>query len=957
MLKVILIIIVFGFLQTGQAHVHPEIEWNRLQSEHFELIFNAKQRELAEAYLLHAERAHALLIPIFKEAPAQKTVVILRDDTDLANGMAMGIPQPTITAYPVLPGIQDSIADYTIWSRDLLLHEYTHILNFEPANGVMTPLRWIFGSIVRPNGLLPRWYLEGLAVYLETAFSQHGRLRSSQYRGMVRAMVAENILEKEPFERINESSIPEWPLGSRPYFFGAWLWQKMGLLGGHETIGLLNESYSQRLPFLLNGPAESRFGQDYSGLLAQVYSEMKSVTQEELLQIARQEVTPKGTPVPAAKSSYFQTSPTLSADGRHLAYVDRTMEEEDLITIQNLSDGAIRKFAYRGVQRVSWRPDSQGIIFDHLSIHDQFYTFYDLSWIDLKSGQATRLTRGRRASEPSASPDGKSVVFVSRGDGETALWKLHLESKQEELLYRPMPGNRLSRPLFFSDEEILFSERDSGGLERLKSLSMKVGKVTEIFPTLSPAHSPEFAQGGRGLTFVSEKSGVSNLYFAPSLKSAPLPLTNVETSIQNGAYSVQRQETYLARMSGRGMLIEKVKTPVQSKLLPAIQSKWDDPSRWPEFVEPEVKLADGISAEPYAPSRYLWPQYWMPFFSLIPQGVFVQGSLASADPLRKHVLGLDLSYDNLSNRPSLAARYTNQTTRYPMGLAFANVSSYLYGAEQVIQNSSAVASMSFNLPGLFDSLSFVGAYSYLSSQFPVRDSSGSIVTETATRSGPILGATYSNLMQRGNQISPNQGYRLAGQLTYYLPQVGTVSYPQLSLDGLYFFSKWLPDRHALMARMNAVFSPNDRNFLLGTVSAGGEFFGSFIGVKYAVRGYPPGNFIGWSLVNTTLEYRLPFSDPMRGYLNGLFFLRNWHAAVLLDAAVLDGAFVSRSRERFIRDRWQRVFMGTGVEVRAESTALFHVPVQWRFGLFQGLDSEAFGGLTPFFGMVVEGLPI
>ncbi|MBX9765913.1 MAG: hypothetical protein K2X47_01465, partial [Bdellovibrionales bacterium] len=422
MLKFFLVLGLMGFSQFAQAHVHPEIEWNRLESEHFELIFNAKQRELAETYLLHAERAHALLIPIFTEAPKQKTLVILRDDTDLANGLAMGIPQPTITAYPVLPSVQDSIADYTVWSRDLLLHEYTHILNFEPASGVMTPLRWIFGSIVRPNGLLPRWYLEGLAVYLETAFSKHGRLRSSQYRGMVRAMVLENILEKEPFERINESSIPEWPLGSRPYFFGAWLWQRMGTLGGFEAIGLLNESYSGRLPFLLGGPAESRFGQDYSGLLSQVYAEMKANTQEELLQIGRQVVTPRGNPVPAAKSSYFQSSPTLSPDGVHLAYVDRTVEEEDLITILRLSDNDVRKFGYRGVQRVSWFPDSQRIIFDHLSIYDQFYTFSDISMVDLSSGQSTRITQGRRASEPSVSPNGKTVAFVSRGDGETSLW-------------------------------------------------------------------------------------------------------------------------------------------------------------------------------------------------------------------------------------------------------------------------------------------------------------------------------------------------------------------------------------------------------------------------------------------------------------------------------------------------------------------------------------------------------
>ena len=941
----------------SHAHVHPDIDWNQMESEHFELIFNAKQRELAETYLLHAERAHALLMPIFKGAPGQKTLLILRDDSDLANGLAMGIPRPTITAYPVLPGLQDSIAEYSVWSRDLLLHEYAHILNFEPARGVMTPLRWVFGSIIRPNGLLPRWYLEGLAVYLETAFSQHGRLRSSQYRGMVRAMTQDGVLGNEPFERINESSIPEWPLGGRPYFFGAWLWQRLGTLGGLDAIGDLNEAYSQRLPFLLNGPAESRFGQNYAGILAQAYDEMKTISEEELFQIGRERLTPRGDPLPAAKHSYFQSAPTLSPDGQFLAYIDRTLEDDDLVTLVTLATSEVKTLSYRGVQRISWLPDSSGVVFDHLSIHDQFFTFSDLSLWALKTGELKRLTHGRRATDPAVSPDGKSLLFISKDNGASAFWRLDIDSQKEDLLYQPEPGRRLSHPIFYSAGEVVFSERDGKGLERLRVLALKTGQVRDIFGDFAPAHSPELTHGGAGLTFVSERSGVANLYFSTDLKKAALPLTNVDTSIQNGVFSTPSGRAFISRMTSRGPRIESVKTSTQKKLLPRVESQWDDPARWPQFQEPEIKLSDGTLAQPYQPSKYLWPQYWMPFFSFIPEGFFAQGSIASADPIRKHLLGLDISYDNLTRKPSFGARYVNQTTRYPTSIAVAQTNSYLYGANLSIQNSSALASMSFNLPGLLDSLSFTGSYSYLSSQYPARDSTGSVVTENATRTGPALGATYSNLLQRGYQISPARGYRVSGQLTYYLPSLGSVSYPQISLDGVTYFSKWFPERHALMAKLGAVLSPNDRNFLLGTVSAGGEFFGSFIGVKYAVRGYPPGNFIGWSLVNSTLEYRFPVSDPFRGYMNGLYFLRNWHGAIFVDSAVLDGAYVSAARDAFVRDRWKRVFLGTGFELRAESTALFHLPIQWRLGLFQGLDAEAYGGFTPFFGMVVDGLPI
>ncbi|NJL26036.1 MAG: hypothetical protein HC902_13300 [Calothrix sp. SM1_5_4] len=101
-----------------------------------------------------------------------------QDDTDASNGMANFLPFPMIVVYPVLPVPGSSLDEYGDWALEMMIHEYAHILNMYPAHGIYAPFKYIFGGVLRPNAVLPKWYLEGLAVNLESSLSDHGRLRS-----------------------------------------------------------------------------------------------------------------------------------------------------------------------------------------------------------------------------------------------------------------------------------------------------------------------------------------------------------------------------------------------------------------------------------------------------------------------------------------------------------------------------------------------------------------------------------------------------------------------------------------------------------------------------------------------------------------------------------------------------------------------------------------------------------
>jgi len=205
--------------------VQPSIEWKTLNTDHFEVIYNAEQQELALLYADRLEKAYEILHKTFSTMP-EKTIVVINDKTDLTNGYATRVPYPHIMTYPVLPGPEDSLADTGDWYFELLSHEYTHVLNFEPATGIMKPLRYVFGSIVSPGLLLPRWWKEGLAVQMETSSSNFGRLRSVYQDATLRALVKDNQLGIFALPEINEV-LPTWPEGMRPYLFGSVMWSQM----------------------------------------------------------------------------------------------------------------------------------------------------------------------------------------------------------------------------------------------------------------------------------------------------------------------------------------------------------------------------------------------------------------------------------------------------------------------------------------------------------------------------------------------------------------------------------------------------------------------------------------------------------------------------------------------------------------------------------------------------------
>lgn len=937
----------------------PSIEWKQIETDHFIVVYDSRQQSLGEMYARQAEVAFAAVSPSFGLWPA-KTVIVVDDTTDIANGYASAFPYPAITAFPVLPTGLDVVSEYGDWGLELLTHEYTHILTFEPSTGVFRPLRWIFGGIMRPNVFLPRWYTEGLAVEIETRYSTHGRLRSNSFLAIARSMVEEGTLRKEDIGRINES-IPGWPGGNRPYLFGSLVWDEITRRGGDKMIGDLNLAYSRRMPFFIDGPLRERLdGVDYENLLDLTYKriEVRANAQIDKINAAGSVEFRE-----FEREGLYSHSPAVSPDGLKLANVGRDHNIDSYVHLFERTDvkksfrdagEGTRATSGESITRVSWLPDSSGFIYDSVGTDDRYYSYADLYRYSLADKKAKAITRGLRAREAIVAANGASVVFVQMTPGSSRLACLPIdgsgdgksEAKVEaKIIYQPALQTRVSRPEFLDATHLVFSERRDDGNEVLKTLEIReeapciaaVGEPKVILAGFAPAQFPRMTRDG--LLFISDRTGVANVYLANSGLTDARALTNTTTRVMNAELDATTNELIVSRLEARGLQLITVTPPAKPLSPPTVGSLVE--TEWPKFEAP--KVVTETPSEDYSPWPHLVPQYWMPFAYVVPDGSYVQASTSAADAVGRHAYAFTGAYDSLSERPSVFGQYLNSTTRVQLAFAGEDIHEYIYGGGFSRQSTSGSVTGSFFLPKLSEKWRGALGWQYLQT-----DALGALTIRNGARASVL----YSNASQMGFEISPEKGGAFSVSHARFFPDMGNIEYEQTDLTGIKYLSGWiLPERHAIALSASASVAPRLNRSILGRSTVGGNYQNGLIQNAFVMRGFPTGAFLGRNMISTTAEYRFPLAYPYRGFGTNPIFLRRLHADVFVDALSLDGIAYDRVAKAYRSEKLGRVYFGMGGELKFDTTSFYSIPIQFILGYYYGADQNLNPyGAYPFIGI-------
>ncbi len=883
----------------GSLNIDPGLNWYTLETDHFAVHFSSHgkpdddARELAGRVAALAEDVHDKLTGLTNWTPQSPTQVIIADFFDYANGWAAPLPDNTITILPFLPA--GSRTNYDDWLRTLLVHEYAHIIQMDMTRGITVGLRRVFGRAVLANALMPIWSLEGYAQYYETRLTDFGRLTSPEYDMMIRAAARAGKLL--PIDQCGSYELQRYPGGRAPYLYGGLFYQ---YLADRSDPGIWDR-YSLRhaggVPFFDNFHARRTFGSGFHRLWQQWQNAVVRHAESTEHRLRQKPLTPLKQ---ITGQGFSTSSPFWSRTGAELYYISRTGKEYPAIKAVDTA-GHHTRVLHRGrvTGNISLSPDGRRLAFSELH-RNNYYDYSDIFALDLYQGTVRRLTHGLRAQDPDFSPDTCSLVFVSSHNGRNDLMLLALSTGEIQNLTETESPTAYHSPRFSPDGRyVAVGVNRPGGYADIELLDLSTGWHIPVTEHRANDLSPSWSRTGRHLFFVSDRTGVFNLY----------------------AYSVETQQTYRCSNVLYGLFEPAVSPDNRTIALVSHSAQGDD------ICLTRLNARAWHPAEPYQNDR-LRPRvtpcvaqgchpttsdiyYYNPFPTILPKLWLPLIAFDSSWSLGAFTFG----WDALQFHRYLAA------AGYRFGRTpFLNIQYQLSRYYPVIQ-----------LSGDFD---FDSQSAGLNLEFPFR----------TTRRTTWLG--LGTLARHDTQFTTrfNLGLATSNAFRYRFgiaPSQGGVTGFSTDLESRSIISP--RDRARLLAyHTQYLGSPPRTQSLRLRIAAGTAFGDTSANTVWhihpgpgilEVRGFSVQSDPGRSIIATGLQFRTPLCWPERGPGLGPLFLRNINLALFSDWAMVWNRCLPTSQD------WGNSRLGIGAELRADLVLAHLLPTNLSVGFALGLRPE------------------
>lgn len=937
----------------GQSAPPPQSKWLSLNSSHFVVIHSNNSSDLAIKTLVRLEKARTYLIRNWPDLPRYPLTVVIREETDQPNGYATLIPYAHIVIFPVPPSPLESISENSDWLYELCLHELTHIYTLEQRQGAIKFIKPLFGNIISPNLLLPRWWLEGVAVDHETRYSSGGRLRSFYQDAFVRALEKDDKLSAVTIGSINESDMPYWPYGSRPYFYGSLFWSELYEQSGSKSQGDLHLLTGGKAPYTLNSSVKKiTANQSIQTIFEKTKGQIKSQVQNQL-ELLNQDLP---TQLTYLNSPFWKEahSPSLSPNGLMLSFIARNnddfkslfllkrnsvslpFKDSDLQSLQTAEESADSAGLSLprpdgppagSMNRISWLPNSSGFIYDRIDQPNPYETRSDLWFYQVNSKKYKRLTRNLRAREPSVSPNGDLVSFIQLKKNQTGLGLVSLKTKKISTVLE-LADQVLSWPTWISDSEIIITSKAPQSFDLIvyNIQNQNISRQVSLFNLCHQGGLTQFKNNK--VYFVCGYNGVFNLFQINS----DLNINSIEalTHLEIGSwtfdlYSDLSQALISTPTSSGYSLAHVTLNPAPYERLPKIEKIFE--TRYPiptSFFDSNSFNPSSIEAfsSDYQPFGYLTPQYWLPFFYTSDKSTALLITTNGFDPLHRHSYTANLLIDEVTESISPSLSYLNQSYSVPFQIQYSELTSYLSSpAEKTITRQTSLSL----LPHLTNNTdySFAFGISNVSKDYP----------SSLTQQYDLFAlASFSNAQKSNRNYIPTQG-RSGYFRTSYIQSQEPVLNPIWQID--FNFNQYLDTSYLADGSIKfelSGFYLDQTSLVTNYLSTQSWIVGNSTS-SFVARGYPTGGFFAPRLAIGSIEYWLPAMRVDWDWGMTPLYAKQLFVGFVSDFIAANGYGVQSKTKSYQRIQADEIFQSWGAEGVLNANLGYHFNFQLVLGLY------------------------
>lgn len=165
------------------------IEWKKIDTEHFEIIFPEEVTDEAQRVAHLLEKVYPFVTRSMEVKP-KKIPLVLQNQSTISNAFVTLAPRRT--EWYLSPSIDPELSN-TEWLKTLAIHEFRHVVQFERGReGFNKILEILLGEVGQAVGLgltAPPWLFEGDAVGVETALTNGGRGRLPLFERDLRTLL------------------------------------------------------------------------------------------------------------------------------------------------------------------------------------------------------------------------------------------------------------------------------------------------------------------------------------------------------------------------------------------------------------------------------------------------------------------------------------------------------------------------------------------------------------------------------------------------------------------------------------------------------------------------------------------------------------------------------------------------------------------------------------------------